>query len=298
MHWPLKAAMLGLGVITACAQPPSSKSSEPPGMSRAVAPTHVEPPESARPKNTAAAPSSPAVAAPRAWPPPAPGKESDFCIDTVDVLDESTCYVLPDSLPDELLIYLHGIVPPDKTSRQKVNFERVVSAASRRANVAALMPRGRQGLAPKGHERWWGWPTSRATYQTLAQVMVAEIAQKKRALEELVGRPFQRVYLAGSSSGAYFVTALALHGALPADGYALISGAADRADIEITRLPRTPIYIGFGTSDSVGAAARDLGARLQRAGFPVKLAEHPLPHGTAEIYLDEAFAHFRSAVSN
>jgi hypothetical protein len=47
----------------------------------------------------------------------------------------------------------------------------------------------------------------------------------------------------------------------------------------------------------VGGAARALAARLERAGFPVKVAEHPLPHGTAEVYLDEAFAHFRRAGS-
>jgi hypothetical protein len=56
-----------------------------------------------------------------------------------------------------------------------------------------------------------------------------------------------------------------------------------------------PVYIGFGTHDAVGGAARSLGARLERAGFPVKVAAHPLPHGTAEIYLDEAFAHFRAS---
>jgi predicted esterase len=170
-----------------------------------------------------------------------------------------------------------------------------VKEASRRAGIAALVPRGRLGLAPAGQKGWWGWPTSRGSYQALAAELVSEMRDKRRRLEELTGRPFHRVYLAGSSSGAYFVTALAAYQALPADGYGIISGAADRPDVDFTALPRSPVYIGFGTRDSVGKAARALGARLERAGFPVKLSAHPLPHGTAEVYLDEAIAHFRSA---
>lgn len=243
------------------------------------------------------APVTPTESAPPTtpWPPSPPGAQSDFCIEGVDALDESSCYVLPDTPTDELLIYLHGIVPPTKTSRQKTNFETVVKVASRRAKVAALMPRGRVGQAPKGHEKWWGWPTSRASYQALAGELVAEMNDKRRRLEALTGRPFQRVYLAGSSSGAYFVTALVARHALPVDGYGILSGAADAWDVDLTKLPPTPVYIGFGTYDTVGSAARALGARLAGAGFPVKVAAHPLPHGTAEIYLDEAFAHFRAS---
>jgi predicted esterase len=239
------------------------------------------------------APAEPSAQAP-VWPPTPPGATSDFCIETVEVLDESACYVLPEAPSEELLIYLHGIVPPSKDSRQKTNFERVVSAASRRAGVAALMPRGRVGLAPRGHDGWWGWPTSRLAYREHAEALVGELAEKRSKLERLIGRPFRRVYLAGSSSGAYFVTALALQGALPASGYGIISGAADRPDVDLTALPRSPFYIGFGTRDTVGDAARALGKRLERAGFPVVVAAHPLPHGTAEVYLDEAFAHFRA----
>jgi predicted esterase len=230
-----------------------------------------------------------------AWPPPPPAVQTDFCVEGIDALDESTCYILPITPSDELLVYLHGTLPPTKVSPQKTSFQSVVKAASRRAGVAALLPRGRAGLAPTSQRGWWGWPTSKASYQALARELVAEIHDKRRQLERLTGRAFQRVYLAGSSSGAYFVTALALHQALPADGYGIISGAADRADVDLTTLPRTPFYIGFGTRDTVGGAARSLGARLERAGFPVKVAAHPLAHGTAEIYLDEAFAHFRAS---
>jgi len=116
----------------------------------------------------------------RNWPPAASGANSDFCIEGVDALDESSCYVLPDAPTTELLIYLHGIVPPTKVSAQKTNFETVVRNASRRAGIAALIPRGRQGLAPKGHDGWWGWPTSGESYRAHARELIGRAAVVRR----------------------------------------------------------------------------------------------------------------------
>lgn len=261
--------------------------------------------ESNRPTSSAAEPppapsdATESVPAPepalRAWPPEKSGARSDFCIDGIEALDESSCYVLPDAPTPELLIYLHGIVPPAKASRQKTNFETVVSRASRRAGVAALMPRGRQGLAPRGHDGWWGWPTSGESYRVHASELIAEFAVKRQKLEALTGAPFRRLYLAGSSSGAYFVVALALSGDLRAEGFAAISGGAQRAGGDLTQLAATPFYVGYGTLDTVSETSRALAAHLRRAGWPVQLAAHRLPHGAAEVYLDEAFAFFRQS---
>lgn len=288
MPWPAALLLLSL-TSAACSRPASSS---PPSTQVAPQSSAAEAP-AALPSVTFAPPAPLASVTAAPWPPPPPAVQSDFCIDGVDALDESTRYVLPGAPTEELLIYLHGIVPPAKVSRQKTNFQTVVKIASQRANVAALMPRGRVGLAPKGHERWWGWPTSRASYDALSGELVAEMRDKQSRLEGLTGKPFRRVYLAGSSSGAYFVTALAIHQALPADGYGIISGATDPPGADLSKLTRTPVYLGFGTHDTVGAAARSFGARLSRAGAPVLVAAHPLPHGTAEVYLDEALAHFR-----
>jgi predicted esterase len=299
MLWHVAVALaLTLGGA-ACSRGATSGVQEPQVAPQAsTGATHPEPtPAATAPE--APAPAAPTIGVtPTPWPPPPPTAQSDFCIEGIDALDPSSCYVLPDSPTDELLIYLHGIVPPTKSSHQKTNFQTVVKVASRRANVAALMPRGRVGLAPKGQERWWGWPTARASYRSLAPELITEMIDQRRRLEELTGRPFRRVYLAGSSSGAYFVTALAVMQALPVDGYGIISGGADRPDVDLTQLPRTPVYIGFGTYDTVGNAARALGVRLARAGLPVKVGAHPRSHGTAEVYLDEAFAHFRASRSD
>ncbi|AUX44579.1 hypothetical protein SOCE26_060450 [Sorangium cellulosum] len=228
------------------------------------------------------------------WPPARPPAiETDWCIPGVDALDEETCYVLPDAPTRTLLIYLHGIVPPAKESQQKTNFETVVARASRRAGVAALMPRGKVGLAPRGFARWWGWPTGGPAYREHAAGFVAAFAEKRRKLEQLAGVSFSRVYVAGSSSGAFFAAALALGGDIEADGFGAMSGGGGRATPELPTLAPRPFYIGFGTHDAVGGSARALADVLRGAGWPVRVAEHPVGHGAKEIYLDEAFAFWR-----
>ncbi|HEY3233510.1 MAG TPA: hypothetical protein VGJ84_02265 [Polyangiaceae bacterium] len=222
-----------------------------------------------------------------------PTVATDWCVDSTRALDEDTCYVLPGEPTSTLLIYLHGIVPPAKDSYQKTHFETVVANAARRARAAALIPRGKQGLAPKGFAGWWGWPTSEVTYRANASELVPLIERKRRRLEQALGVEFSRVYLAGSSAGAYFAAALALHGAFHADGFGAMSGGAGWQTPELQRLEPKPFYIGYGASDSVRSAALALAALLRRSGWPVRVAEHAVPHGAQEIYLDEAFAFWR-----
>ena len=122
-----------------------------------------------------------------------------------------------------------------------------------------------------------------------------ELSAKRRALEQLTQRSFARVYLAGSSAGAYFVAALAMGGELDAAGFGVLSGGSDRPAVQLSGSPR-PVYIGFGTQDSVGKSARGLAERLRNAGWPVQVAAHPGGHGAKEVYLDEAFAFWRAQV--
>src|SRR5438128_1862123 len=57
-----------------------------------------------------------------------PRVHTDWCIDGLDALDQETCVVLPPrDVPDRrLLIYLHGIVPPQADSDQKRTVETIV----------------------------------------------------------------------------------------------------------------------------------------------------------------------------
>jgi predicted esterase len=218
-------------------------------------------------------------------------------------LAEDVCYVLPapgHEPPKALLIYLHGIVPPAGDSPQKRTVESAVLAASTRAGVAAIVPRGRRGIGPGAERDWWAWPTTQEAHTRLTPSIVARWAEAKRALEDLAGVRFERTYLAGSSNGAYYVTALALHGDMvssgfPIDGFGAISGGGATSPPAAGAAPR-PFYVGCGTYDAESSArGRSLVALLRAAGWPVRLAEHPFGHGAHEVYLDEAFAFWSGA---
>jgi predicted esterase len=234
--------------------------------------------------------------------PPAPAAvATDWCIDGFSSLDEDVCYVLPsvaERKPRRLLIYLHGIVPREPTSAQKTTVETVVLHASVRAGAAALVPRGLRGIGPPHATDWWAWPTAAATHAAFTPSIVARWAAAKKKLETIAGAPFDRTYLAGSSNGAYFLAALALRGDLVAlnfaiDGFGAISGgaAAVHGNPSLAKLPPKPFYIGFGAyDDETRANAHSLVVALEAARWPLRVAEHPLGHGTNEVYLDEAFA--------
>jgi predicted esterase len=237
-----------------------------------------------------------AATQPMAPPPPRakPTLTTDWCIDKVDALDPSACYVLPEQPTQTLLIYLSGIVPPERDSPQKTKVETVVANAARRAGIAALLPRGKQGLAPKGRDGWWGWPTTDASYRENAAAMISTFADQRKRLEEIAGVSFTRVYVAGSSSGAYFAVRLALRGDIDADGFGAISGGAVPGVTGLDRLEPRPFYIGYGKGEaSVRRSAIAVADVLRRAKWPVRTSEHPLDHGAHEIYLDEAIAFWR-----
>src|SRR4051812_12797201 len=182
------------------------------------------------------------------WPPQPPTAQTDWCVDGLNALDETSCYVLPDAPSRTLLIYLHGIVPPAKQSPEKTRVQSIIANASRRAGIVALIPRGKEGFAPRGRESWVGWPTTQAAYREHAAAFVATFLDERKKLEQIIGASFSRVYVAGSSSGAYFATRLALNGGLEADGFGAMSGGsgADLRDIE--GAPK-PFYIGYGQYD-------------------------------------------------
>ncbi len=116
-----------------------------------------------------------------------------------------------------------------------------------------------------------------------APELVESFVTKRKALEALVGRRFERWFVAGSSSGAYFTAALALNGGIDADGFGAISGGALSARADFTKLSPRPFYVGYGTRDTVGPSARALGERLKQAGWPVLVSAHPVGHGAKEI---------------
>src|SRR5690606_14197022 len=137
----------------------------------------------------------------------------------------------------------------------------IVASAARRAKAAAILPRGRRGIGPKGAKDWWAWPTSASHHARYSAELVDEWSRARQRLEEALGRRFERAYLAGSSSGAYFLSALALSGAADYDGYAATSGgSAGPLGVRAGAALKRPFYVGYATGDPTSNAPKALAA--------------------------------------
>jgi predicted esterase len=256
---------------------------------------HSPPREQAKPPPPVDAAPASADAAPLTTLPtakPLPNVATDWCLEGFLAIDEETCFLPPaieSARPRRLLVYLHGIIPPaPKNAPQKENVFTAVKNAASRAGAAALVPRGIRGIGPTGSKDWWAWPTSPDAHAKHGAALVKRITEAKAKLEEALGAPFAKTYLAGSSNGAYFAVNLALRGEMEIDGLGAMSGGAPTA---IKRTKPLAVYVGYGTQD---VASKNGGLALAKAaegaGWPVKVAEHPFPHGAREIYIDEAFS--------
>lgn len=218
-----------------------------------------------------------------------PDVRTEWCPEPWHGLDENTCWLAPERPPSSLLVYLSGIVPPGPPGPLQANMQHVVARAALRADAAVLLPRGRTGLGPAATRRWWSWPTAKADVDRLAPELVQSWLAARARLETSLG-PFPRTFLAGSSSGAYFLTALAVRGALEVDGLAATAGGGTTAAALAGAERKPPFYLGFGKSDPAASQLRAFGKVLQGSGWPARVREHPGGHGAREVYLDEAFA--------
>jgi len=118
----------------------------------------------------------------------------------------------------------------------------------------------------------------------------------KQKLEEKNGHPFDEVYVAGFSSGAYFAAQLALHAKLAIDGYIVMAGGAPSApSADATGSKRVPVFVGVCAHDHASApAARELGQLLRRQGWPVRIDEQPFGHGVSDVHIAHALGWFRA----
>jgi predicted esterase len=216
-----------------------------------------------------------------------PDVATDWCLPPWRGIDEGVCYFVPEKALPKLLVYLPGIVPPwPARSPQKEKVEAIVAQAAARAGIVAMLPRGRRGIGPADAKHWWAWPTSPRDHAALAASIIAEWRRARSMLEGVVG-PFEKTWFAGSSSGAYFLTNLALEGAFDADGWGAMSGGAPSTK---TGGLMKPFYVGYGSADPANGGPRALAAWLTAHGWPIRVAEHAGGHGAREIYLDEAIA--------
>jgi len=216
-----------------------------------------------------------------------------WCHEGMDRLGEGLCLsrnAPAEGSPRTLVIFLHGVIKSGTTWQH--NQQRGFALYAKRYGFTALMPRGRRGIGPKGMRDWWTWPTSAKAQQEVEGAVVGEWMTARAELEAKDGKPFDRVYVAGFSNGAYYASSLALRGRLDVDGYAVFAGGSAPSYLKkrarnVER--RVPIYVGYGTKDA--AASRDaskLGSALRSLGWKHRVEARK---GVGHSIADSQFKH-------
>jgi pimeloyl-ACP methyl ester carboxylesterase len=202
-----------------------------------------------------------------------------WCAPEFEALSGEVCVFAPSremTGPRTLVVFLHGVVAPGTTWQW--GQQRAAARAAKAHGFTVLMPRGQRGKGPKGMSDAWAWPGA-ASPEIEAEVLA--IWQKARAeIEGRDGRRFERVWVFGFSSGAYYATSLALRGRLAGaaqphiDGFAAFAGGGGKSSAieQIARRAkvRTPLFVGWGGKDRSRDDPMKLAALLRKVGWPSK----------------------------
>lgn len=218
--------------------------------------------------------------APRAWCADEPG---------IEPLGDGMCHV---DGGDEggrrtLVIFLHGAIAKDVTWQWTQ--ERALLRQARQSHFHAIFPRSPEG--PGGYV----WPGSAAAQEAARGETVARWTAARRKLEARFGKPFDEVFVMGFSSGAYYVSSLALRGDLDVDGYAAFAGGGAWGGGPSEPARRVPVFVGVCADDAHTAPhSRAFGGALAARGFPVRVEEQHVGHMFGDAHVAHAVAWLRS----
>jgi dienelactone hydrolase len=264
---------------------PGSARPEPAPDASATPEASAAPDASAAPEFATTAPTTPGEGEPA---PAEGGREpaERWCAPEFETLAGEICAFVPPremAGPRTLVIFLHGIVAYG--SGWQLNQQRAAARGAQAQGFTVLMPRGLRGPGPKsmGRPDVWAWPGG-ASAEVEAEV-VAGWQRARAELEGRDGRPFERVWVFGFSSGAYYAASLALRGRLAGpgaprvDGFAAFAGGGGASkSVEVTARRakvRPPLFIGWGGRDRARNDPTKLAAMLRRLGWPSKGEESP-----------------------
>jgi predicted esterase len=227
----------------------------------------------------------------------AEGSEARWCAPELETLANDVCLYVParDGRPTTVVIFLHSLVGRD-TSWQWEQ-QRTMMQAADRHGFAVLMPRGRLGLGPGGAPDIWAWPTAQRTEAEVEPALVAEWAAAREAAEKRLGR-FERSFVFGFSSGAYYAASLALRNRVGADGYALFAGGSGsrwKASRARDVSKRAPVFVGYGTKDPSRRDPQAFARLLKELDWPYRLDAAPVGHTVTHDQLRHAFEYLSGA---
>jgi len=211
-----------------------------------------------------------------------------WCAPEYDALSDGMCHV--GSTDGEsrrtLVIFLHGAIANDVTWQHTQ--ERALARQAKQSHFEAIFPRS--PLTPGGYV----WPGSVAAQEAVENEVISAWTRARRTLEARNKKPFDDVFVMGFSSGAYFVSSLALRGKLKVDGYAVFAGGGGFVQAEApARKP--PVFVGVCAEDKqTRDHSRAFGAAAAARGFPTRVDEQPIGHMFGDVHVAHAITYLRA----
>lgn len=217
------------------------------------------------------------------------GKAEHWCAPEVEALGEDTCFIDgggKSASRRTLVIFLHGVIA--KNTTWSWTQERALLRMAKAIGFDAIFPRG------PATANMYAWPGTAAAQEVSEQGLIDGWLATKRAVEKRDGRPFDEVYVMGFSSGAYFVSSLAMRGRMDVDGYAVFAGGQPMGARAEPVEHFAPVFVGVCAEDSTTAThSRAFAGSLVAAGIPRAVDEQRVGHGFSDIHLAHAIGYLR-----
>jgi len=192
-----------------------------------------------------------------------------WCPQEAETLAGPICAYVPEELPEgdrTLVVFLHGVT--NVGSGWQLATIRGMVRYAKQYGFGLIAPRGVRRAASEGKDEAYAWPNAALSQQQTEAAVLQSWGEARTTLEARSGKKFDRVFVIGFSSGAYYASSLALRGKRAADGYAVFAGGAapySKGMIAAVE-PRAPIFIGYGLKDKAAVKdARKLAAALRAA---------------------------------
>ncbi len=213
-----------------------------------------------------------------------------WCAEELETLPNGLCHIDGGRRDDgrrTLVIFLHGMIAKD-VDWQWLQ-ERALTRQAKQSKFEAVFARA--PLTPGG----FVWPGTVSSQETSEQDLIDGWNEARAFLEKRNGKPYDDVFLMGFSSGAYFVSALALRGRVKFDGYAVFAGGAGGlASAEVTT--KAPVYVGVCADDKQTANhSRSFGGVLAARGWPNRVDEQRVGHMFSDVHVAHAVTYLRNA---
>jgi predicted esterase len=221
-----------------------------------------------------------------------------WCAPETEALPAEVCLYVPKrgaERPTTLVIFLHSLVGRD-TSWQWEQQRTMIQTADR-YGFAVLMPRGRLGLGPGRKPDVWAWPTAQRTEADVEASLLAEWSAARALAEKRLGA-FDRTFVYGFSSGAYYAASLALRNPVGADGFALFAGGSGskwKAMNAKNVTKRPPVFVAYGTKDPSRRDPQAFAKLLKELGWPHRLDSARVGHTVTHEQLRHAFEYLNAA---